>query len=348
MIFDGDERVLQIRRDRRNRHVVPLLIETKPAAAVGGMKPRVADAARQPIDRVALLGEPAERNRGGDDECVEQVLRPAEIGTPLRSIVSIVPQTLLRYRRAVGSAAAARSDRRDRADAVAADPALPRGQGAPAGASVGGDAEPGGDGVLGSVLPGSRRRSPRSGFRGRLRARRSAWRRACCSASSGWLITRWEADAARLALHAEQLAGVGRHADRLRAGDLWTVSNDRGRAGRSIRRRACNRVWRSGVARRGRDGDRLLPRIQRRLAVANSPLAAPRAARDLRFFDKNVKLGPWPAGNGSIVTAPVRRKPPGSIRHSCSSPLRSWSAGHRGGGAAIRHVRRPRRRRHLP
>ena len=46
VILDGDERVLQIRRDRRDRHVVALLVETKPAAAVGGVEPGVADTPR--------------------------------------------------------------------------------------------------------------------------------------------------------------------------------------------------------------------------------------------------------------------------------------------------------------
>ena len=85
VILDGDEGVLQVRRDLRDRHVVALLVEAEPAAAVGGVEPGVADAARQLVDGVALLGEPAERDRGDDDERVEQVLRPAEVGAQQHS-----------------------------------------------------------------------------------------------------------------------------------------------------------------------------------------------------------------------------------------------------------------------
>ena len=34
MVFDGDERLLEMRRDGGDRHVVPLLVEPEPAAAV--------------------------------------------------------------------------------------------------------------------------------------------------------------------------------------------------------------------------------------------------------------------------------------------------------------------------
>ena len=89
MILDGDERVLQIRRDRRDRHVVPLFIETKPAAAVGGVKPGVADAARE-LDRPSSSAWRTTPNgdRGDDDERVQQVLGPAEIGTQHIALIS--------------------------------------------------------------------------------------------------------------------------------------------------------------------------------------------------------------------------------------------------------------------
>ena len=96
MILDGDEGVLKVGGDRRDRHVVPLFVESKPAAAVGGVKPGVADTARESVDRVTLPGEPAERDRRDDDERIQQVLRPAEIGTQHPRIISIVPHPLLR------------------------------------------------------------------------------------------------------------------------------------------------------------------------------------------------------------------------------------------------------------
>ena len=40
VILDGDERVLQVGRDLGERHVVPLLVQAEPAAAVGGEEPR--------------------------------------------------------------------------------------------------------------------------------------------------------------------------------------------------------------------------------------------------------------------------------------------------------------------
>ena len=47
MVLDGDERVLEVRRDGGDRHVVPLLVEPEPAPAVGGVEPGVADPAGQ-------------------------------------------------------------------------------------------------------------------------------------------------------------------------------------------------------------------------------------------------------------------------------------------------------------
>ena len=152
VILDGDERVLQVRRDRRDRHVVPLLVETKPAAAIGGVKPRVADAARQLIDRITLRGEPAEGDRRHHDEGVQQVLGPGQVAShsaltrsthilhtlvmcrwfccccllPL-VVIALMPLLLIQRYRA--------------------------GSGAPASASVGGDAAIIAMTVLGSVLP---------------------------------------------------------------------------------------------------------------------------------------------------------------------------------------------------
>ena len=92
MILDRDKRVLQVGAICGDRHVVALFVETEPAAAVGGVKPRVADAAGELVDRVALRGEPAERSCGDNDEREQQVLGPAQISTPAsQRIISIVP-----------------------------------------------------------------------------------------------------------------------------------------------------------------------------------------------------------------------------------------------------------------
>ena len=50
-IFDCDDRVLQIGRNLRERHIVALLVEPEPRLAVGAVEDGVADAARQPMDR---------------------------------------------------------------------------------------------------------------------------------------------------------------------------------------------------------------------------------------------------------------------------------------------------------
>ena len=68
VILDGDERVLQVDRDVGERHVLMVLVHPEPAPAVGGQEPGVADAARQPVHRVALPEHPRHRDRGEDDE----------------------------------------------------------------------------------------------------------------------------------------------------------------------------------------------------------------------------------------------------------------------------------------
>ena len=58
MVLDGDERMLEVRRDGGERHVVPLLVEPEPGPAVGGVEPGVADPAGQPVDGIALFAQP--------------------------------------------------------------------------------------------------------------------------------------------------------------------------------------------------------------------------------------------------------------------------------------------------
>ena len=80
VVLDRDERVLQVRRDRGERHVVPLLVEAEPRPAVGGVEPGVADAAGQLVDGVALLAEPPDAERGDSDHHVEQEPGAAQVG----------------------------------------------------------------------------------------------------------------------------------------------------------------------------------------------------------------------------------------------------------------------------
>ena len=72
MVFYRDEGVLQVRRDVGQRHVLPLLIHPEPFLAVRGEEPCVADAARQPVDGVALTHGPrhgdGRRNRQHDED----------------------------------------------------------------------------------------------------------------------------------------------------------------------------------------------------------------------------------------------------------------------------------------
>jgi hypothetical protein len=82
VVFDGNEGVLQVRRDGGDRHVVALFVEPEPALAVGGVEPGVADAARQLVDIVALLANPAEHCSARDENCVEQILRAPQIRAP--------------------------------------------------------------------------------------------------------------------------------------------------------------------------------------------------------------------------------------------------------------------------
>ena len=71
MVFYRDEGVLQIGRDVGQRHVLPLFIHPEPLLPVRREEPRVADPARQPVDRVALTHGPrhadGRRNREHDE-----------------------------------------------------------------------------------------------------------------------------------------------------------------------------------------------------------------------------------------------------------------------------------------
>jgi hypothetical protein len=52
-ILDGDDRMLQILGDRRQRHIVALLVEPEPGLSVRIVEHRVADAPGQPADATA-------------------------------------------------------------------------------------------------------------------------------------------------------------------------------------------------------------------------------------------------------------------------------------------------------
>ena len=68
VVLDGDERLLQVQRDVGERHVLVVLVHAEPAPAVGRQEPGVADAARQPMDGIALAEHPGHRDRGEDDQ----------------------------------------------------------------------------------------------------------------------------------------------------------------------------------------------------------------------------------------------------------------------------------------
>ena len=52
----------RVGRDLVERHVVPLLVEPEPRLAVGAVEHRVADAARQPVDRDRVARQPPRRD----------------------------------------------------------------------------------------------------------------------------------------------------------------------------------------------------------------------------------------------------------------------------------------------
>ena len=68
VILDRDERVLQVGGNVRERHVLPVLVHAEPPAAVGGEKPRVADAATELVDSPGLAQGPRQRDCGENDE----------------------------------------------------------------------------------------------------------------------------------------------------------------------------------------------------------------------------------------------------------------------------------------
>src|SRR4029079_15640809 len=64
MILAGDERVLQVRGNVGERHVLAVLVHPEPGPPVGGEEPGVADAAPQFVDGPCLPQRPGERDRG--------------------------------------------------------------------------------------------------------------------------------------------------------------------------------------------------------------------------------------------------------------------------------------------
>jgi hypothetical protein len=86
-ILDGDDGVLEVRRDLIERDVVPLTVEPEPGLAVRSEERRVADAARQAMHRHRVAREPdagddADRNERGDEtqrNPVCEAARPRQI-----------------------------------------------------------------------------------------------------------------------------------------------------------------------------------------------------------------------------------------------------------------------------
>ena len=71
-VLDGDDRVLQIGGDLVERDVVPLFVEPEPRLAVGAVEHRVADAARQPMDRDGVARQPDAGDGGAADQRDQQ------------------------------------------------------------------------------------------------------------------------------------------------------------------------------------------------------------------------------------------------------------------------------------
>ena len=71
MILDGDERKLKMLRDIRERDIEMVLIHPEPAPAVRRQEPRVAHAAGQPVNGIALPEQPGQANRREDDQADE-------------------------------------------------------------------------------------------------------------------------------------------------------------------------------------------------------------------------------------------------------------------------------------
>jgi hypothetical protein len=89
VIFDGDERVLQVRRDGCERYLLALLVEAEPPAAIRCVEPGVPDASRQLVNGVTLARQPDRRHSGQDGQRDEEQPGPSRVGAQRAEHVSM-------------------------------------------------------------------------------------------------------------------------------------------------------------------------------------------------------------------------------------------------------------------
>ena len=89
VVFDGNDRVLDVGGDAIERHILPLFIEAEPRAARGVVKHRVADATVQPVDCPAVAPRPHEDHHHEDDphraRSGDRPLAPRQLAKPRES-----------------------------------------------------------------------------------------------------------------------------------------------------------------------------------------------------------------------------------------------------------------------
>src|SRR5688500_4438842 len=68
MIFDGDDRIAQVGRDAAQGNVAAVFFEREPRLAIGAVKHRLADAARELVDGESVPDDDRRRDEGGDGQ----------------------------------------------------------------------------------------------------------------------------------------------------------------------------------------------------------------------------------------------------------------------------------------
>ena len=80
MVFNRDEGVAKVRRNFRQRHIAPMLVEPEPSASVGGEEPGIADAAPKFVDQIGLSQRPGNadcrHDNQGDKDRPENAVAP--------------------------------------------------------------------------------------------------------------------------------------------------------------------------------------------------------------------------------------------------------------------------------
>ena len=71
VVLYRDKGMTQVFGNLGERHIAPVLVHAKPALAIGGEEPGVANAARQLVNGVALTQQPGDAERRHDHEDAE-------------------------------------------------------------------------------------------------------------------------------------------------------------------------------------------------------------------------------------------------------------------------------------